>query len=142
MSEKYTITDLQNVAKQLKSPPPCDETMQVHVHQAEAGNANGIWKVDRKFINGHGIVMGGFVSAAVDIMMAYAIASTLTEEEGFASIDLDTTFHRPTMEGEVEISAKVERRGRTIAYVTAEVKQGDKLVANCVSSLLITSLKK
>lgn len=137
MKEKYTITDLQNVANQRKSPPPCDETMQVYVQHADSGSAYGIWKVDGKFINGHGIVMGGFVSAAADIMMAYAIASTLAEKEGFASIDLDTTFHRPTVEGEVNISAKVERRGKTIAYVTAEVKQKDKLVANCVSSLLI-----
>ena len=85
--------------------------------------------------------MGGFVTAAVDIMMAYAIASKLTDEEGFASIDIDTTFHRPTTEGEVEITTTVERRGRTIAYVTGEVRQNDKLLANCVSSVIITRMK-
>lgn len=137
MKEIYTITDLQKVANQMKSPPPCDETMQVMVTEAADGVAHGVWVVDHKFINGHGIVMGGFVSAAVDIMMAYAIASQLTDEEGFASIDLDTTFHRPTTEGEVEITAKVERRGKRISYLTAEVKQQNKLVANCVSSVLI-----
>ena len=31
--------------------------------------------------------MGGFVSAAVDIMMAYAIASKLTDEEGSLGIN-------------------------------------------------------
>lgn len=139
MTEKYTITDLQDVAKQIKNPPPCDDTMQVRMTDAEDGVAHGIWDVDQKFLNGHGVVMGGFVAAAVDIVMAYAIASKLTDEEGFASIDLDTTFHRPTFEGEVEITATVERRGRTIAYLTAEVKQNDKLLANCVSSLIISS---
>jgi len=135
--KKFTITDFQNVAKQVKNPPPCDETMQVKVTYAEDGIAHGVWEVDEKFINGHGVVMGGFVSAAVDIMMAYAIASKLTDEEGFASINLDTTFHRPTMIGKVDITATVERKGRTIAYVTAEVKQDGKLIANSVSSIMI-----
>lgn len=135
--EKFTITDFQNVAKQVKNPPPCDETMQVKVTYAEDGIAHGVWEVDEKFINGNGVVMGGFVSAAVDIMMAYAIASKLTDEEGFASINLDTTFHRPAMTGKVDITATVERKGRTIAYVTAEVKQDGKLIANSVSSIMI-----
>lgn len=138
---KFTITDLQNVAKQIKNPPPCDDTMQVKVTQAEDGVAHGIWEVDHKFINGNGVVMGGFVTAAVDIMMAYAIASKLTDEEGFASIDIDTTFHRPTLEGQVDITATVERRGKTICYVTGEVRQNDKLIANCVSSILISQRK-
>ncbi len=136
--EKYTITDLQNVAKQRKAPPPCDDTMQVHVLKAEDGMAHGIWKIDHKFLNGHGVVMGGFVAGAVDIVMAYAISSILSDAEGFASIDLDTTFHKPTTMGEVDITALVERRGKTIAYVTAEVKQDGKLVANCVSSMIIS----
>lgn len=140
MTEKYTITDLKDVAKQLKSPPPCDDTMKVKVLRAEDGAACGIWNVDGQFLNGHGIVMGGFVTAAVDILMAYAIASKLTDEEGFASIDLDTTFHRPTFIGEVEITAKVERRGKTIAYLTAEVNQQGKKVASCVSSVMITKM--
>lgn len=137
MIEKYTISDLQNVAKNKKNPPPCDDTMEVKVLSADEGIARGRWNVSRKFINGNGVAMGGFVVAAVDIIMAYAIASKLTDGEGFASIDLDTTFHRPTLEGEAEITATVERHGRKIAYLTAEVKQNDKIVANCVSSLIL-----
>lgn len=137
MLEKFTITDLQSVAKQKKEPPPCDDTMQVKVTHADNGEAHGIWKIDKKFINGHGIVMGGFISAAVDIIMAYAIASILTDNEKFASINLDTTFHRPTIEGDVEIIATVERKGKTVAYLTAKIKQNQKLVANCVSSIMI-----
>lgn len=137
MIEKYTISDLQNVAKNKKNPPPCDDTMEVKVLRADEGIARGRWNVSRKFINGNGVAMGGFVVAAVDIIMAYAIASKLTDGEGFASIDLDTTFHRPTLEGEAEITATVERHGRKIAYLTAEVKQNNKIVANCVSSLIL-----
>ncbi|WP_096273050.1 PaaI family thioesterase [Paucisalibacillus globulus] len=134
---KYSITDLQQVVSHGLTPPPCDETMQVKVHYAEDGVAKGIWQVEEKFINGLGVVMGGFLSSAADIMMAYAIASKLTENQGFVSIDLDTTFHRPAFEGEVEVIAKVEKIGRTLAYVVADLIQNEKKVATCVSSLLI-----
>lgn len=140
MTEKYTISDLQKVARQGMPPPPCDHTMQVTVHAAADGVARGTWRVDRKFINGLGVAMGGFLSSAADIMMAYAIASKLTDQQGFASIDLDTTFHRPTVEGDVAIKAEVKRLGRTLAYVEANLSQNDKKVATCVSSILIQAL--
>ncbi|WP_026907887.1 PaaI family thioesterase [Paucisalibacillus globulus] len=134
---KYTITDLQQVVSHGLTPPPCDTTMQVKVSYAEDGIAKGIWEVDKKYINGLGVVMGGFLSAAADILMAYAIASKLTESQGFVSIDLDTTFHRPAFEGEIEVIARVEKMGRTLAYVVADLVQNEKKVATCVSSLLI-----
>lgn len=139
MRETFSISDLQKVAKQEKNPPACDYTMKVKVLEAVDGVAKGEWTIDESFINGNGVVMGGFVSGAVDIMMAYAITSLLTDDQGFASIDLDTTFHRPAIEGTAEIAATVERRGRSIAYLTGEVRQNDKLVANTVSSVLILS---
>jgi len=137
MAKIYTMSDLQRVVMEAETPPPCDLTMQIKVNRAENGISQGVWKVDSKYINGSGIVMGGFLSAAADIMMAYAISSLLTNENGFASIDLDTTFHRPAVEGVIEIKAEVERLGRTIAYVTAELVQNDKKVGSCVSSVLI-----
>lgn len=137
MIKKYSVIDLQKVVTERLTPPPCDQTMQITVHSAENGMARGNWQVDRKYINGLGVAMGGFLSSAADIMMAYAISSLLTEKEGFASIDLDTTFHRPVLEGEVEIIAEVERLGRSVAYVTAELRQNGKKAASCVSSQLI-----
>ncbi|GIO26687.1 PaaI family thioesterase [Ornithinibacillus bavariensis] len=134
---KYSITDLQQVVTNGRTPPPCDLTMQIKVNSSEDGIAKGIWQVDQKYMNGHGVVMGGFLAGAADIVMAYAIASKLTDEQGFVSIDLDTTFHRPAFEGEIEIIARVERMGKTLAYVVADLFQNEKKVATCVSSLLI-----
>lgn len=138
MIKKYKISDLQEVAMQGGTPPPCDDTMQVKVQSAVNGIACGTWKVDRKYINGLGVAMGGFLSAAADIMMAYAIASKLTDDQGFTTVDLDTTFHRPTFEGTVKIKAEVEKLGRNLAYVVTELVQNDKKVATVSSSIFIT----
>lgn len=142
MVKTYTVTDLQRVAVQKLPPPPCDTTMQVTVHTASDGVAHGSWRVDRSYINGIGVAMGGFISSAADILIAYAVASQLTDHQGFASINLDTTFHRPVVEGDVYISAMVKRMGRTLAYVIAELKQNNKKVATCTSSLFIQQIEE
>ncbi|WP_217586284.1 PaaI family thioesterase [Lentibacillus saliphilus] len=139
MTRIYSVHDLKRVARQELEPPPCDQTLQVKVHEASDGIAQGVWTVDHQYINGLGVAMGGFLASAADIMMAYAITSRLSDDQGFASIDLQTTFHRPTVQGEVEIEARVERLGRKLAYLVADLHQHDKKVASCVSSMLITS---
>ncbi len=136
--QKYKMSDLQSVAAKKMAPPPCDEKMQVTVYDAEDGVAHGVWNVDETFLNGIGVVMGGFVPAAADIMMAYAVASKLSDQQNFVSIDLDCTFHRPTLPGKVEITATVERLGRKIGYVVSELEQNGKKVASCVSTIYIS----
>lgn len=140
--EKYTVTDLKRVVEQGLKPPHCDVTMNVKITEAEDGVARGLWHVDRTFINGHGVVMGGFVSAAADIVMAYAIVSCLEEKLSFSTINLQTTFHRPTLMGEVQLEARVKRLGRTVAYLEADVYQNEKQVASCTSSVMIITSTK
>lgn len=70
-------------------------------------------------------------------MMAYAIATKLSGEQSFTSIDLHTTFHRPVLMGEVMVVAKVERMGRKVGYVLADLFQNEKKAASVVSSVMI-----
>ncbi|MGG1662414.1 PaaI family thioesterase [Brevibacillus sp. NRS-1366] len=138
MTEKnYTISDLVDVVRKGNAPPPCDTTLQVHAYYAEEGISRGRWEVSSLFINGNGVVMGGLLSAAADIMMAYAIASCLNDDQRFASINLQTTFHRPAFQGVVEIEARVERLGKSVAYLVADLTQDGKKVASSVSSVMI-----
>nr|WP_198044748.1 PaaI family thioesterase [Lysinibacillus timonensis] len=120
-----------------KTPPNCDTTLQIQATYAESGVARGIWTVDDQFMNGNGVAMGGFVASAADIIMAYAIASKLSSDQTFASIDLHTTFHRPVLQGQVDIEAKVERMGNKICYIIADLFQNNKKVSSVVSSVMI-----
>lgn len=119
------------------TPPNCDLTLQMEVKNAQDGRAQGIWNVDEKFMNGLGVAMGGYVSSAADIIMAYAISSKLTNDQSFTSIDLHTTFHRPILIGKVMVEARVERMGRKVAYVLADLFQNEKKAASVVSSVMI-----
>ncbi|MCM3566523.1 PaaI family thioesterase [Neobacillus mesonae] len=137
MGSPNTDFNLMEVVSKKIQPPNCDLTLQIEVTDADNGNAKGTWRVDDRFLNGIGITMGGFVSSAADIMMAYAIASKLDNGKTFTSIDLHTTFHRPVLPGEVTVEAKVERMGKRTAYLTAELIQNDKKTASVVSSVMI-----
>lgn len=137
MVNTYKANDLLDVARKGAVPPNCDQTLQIQATFAEDGVAKGIWTVDEKFLNGFGVSMGGYLASAADVMMAYAMASKLAETQTFASIDLHTTFHRPVFPGEVEVIATVERFGRKVAYVTAELFQNEKKVGDVVSSVMI-----
>lgn len=137
MVAKYKVADLLDVVNKGAVPPNCDLTLQIKPTFAEDGVAKGIWTVDEKFLNGFGVSMGGYLASAADIMMAYAMASKLQENQTFATIDLHTTFHRPIFPGEVEVQATVERFGRKVAYVVAELFQNDKKVGDVVSSVMV-----
>jgi acyl-CoA thioesterase len=137
MESKNEKFNLMRIITHGEQPPNCDETLQIKATYAHNGLARGIWRVDEKFINGIGVAMGGFVSSAADIMMAYAIASKLEARQTFTSIDLHTTFHRPVMLGEVMVEARVERMGKKTAYVIADLYQNKKKAASVVSSVMI-----
>lgn len=114
MGESLKGHELLQVLTEGKQPPNCDLTLQIEANYAQDGIARGVWTVDEKFINGIGVAMGGFVTSAADIMMAYAISSKLSIGQSFASIDLHTTFHRPVRLGDVQVEAKVDRIGKKL----------------------------
>jgi uncharacterized protein (TIGR00369 family) len=137
MINKYKPSDFLNVVYNGATPPNSDLTLQLKTTYAKEGLAKGVWEVDDKFINGNGVVMGGFLASAADTMMAYAIITKLNENQLFASIDLHTTFHRPVFTGQVEVLARVERLGKKVAYLVAELYQNEKKVMDAVSSVMI-----
>lgn len=129
--------DLRDVVRKETPAPPCDHYMNVSVKEASEGKSRGIWTVTDEMINGNGVAMGGFSGAAADIMFAYAISSQLEMDEVFASINLNTTFLKPVIRGEVEILCWIHKKGRTAAYGSATLMQNGKTVAEATSSIMI-----
>ncbi|BAB03925.1 PaaI family thioesterase [Halalkalibacterium halodurans] len=140
MAQQQPTVNLNDVVKNHASPPPCDSLLKIDIIEAVKGQATAIWQPDASFVNGVGVVMGGFVSSAADVAMAYAVASILNEKQTFGSIHLHTTFHRPVFPGRVTVIANVKKQGRSVSYVEAELFQRDRLVATSVSSVIIKEI--
>jgi len=88
--------------------------------------------------NPMGSVHGGILGDLADAAMGAAVISTLAQDETFTTLELKLNFLRPVFAGRLRCHAKVESRGKTVAYVTADiVNDQKKVVAKAVSTNLI-----
>ncbi len=69
-----------------------------------------------------GIVSGQALSALADTAMVFAIASASGGYRAMATIDLHTTFMRAVANADVIAEARVERLGRTMAFVRVTMR--------------------
>ena len=116
---------------------PSNEDLGLEFLEAEGGVARFLWLPTERSINGHGVVQGGYIGAACDAAIGYALASRLENAEGFTTVSLSVTYHRPLHQKSAEAYAEVVRVGRRTAYVEATVSMEGRLVASAVSTLLI-----
>jgi acyl-CoA thioesterase len=131
------VTDLHKVILKEEDPPPCDRTLGITLIEANDGKAIGIWKIEEHLLNANGIVINGFITAAADIMMSYALTTLIDENQTNASYNLATTFHTPIQSGIVEIEAKVEQFGSVISYLSATMTQDNEKTVEVISTMVI-----
>ena len=131
------MIDLKDVISGESKPPACDQTLCIKVVSAVEGKAICSWDIDERFLNGHQIVMGGYITSAADITMAYSMASILEKKQAFATINLQTTFLRPLHTGAAIIESTIVKKGRKTCYLEATVFQQDQCIAKMTSSVMV-----
>lgn len=91
-----------------------------------------------------GVVQGGIITTLADSCIAHATAAALNAEDtDFTTIELKVNFIRPAHGGTFIAVAKLLHLGRRTAIGEAEIwNDAEKLVAKCISSLLIFPRKK
>jgi uncharacterized protein (TIGR00369 family) len=70
-----------------------------------------------EFLNPHGQIQGGFLSAMLDETMGAAVATLLEPDEFAVSLEFKVSFLQPVERGTVRGEGRVLRRGRAIAFV-------------------------
>ena len=114
-------------------PPKSDRLLGITLLEAKDGRAVGNWKIEEHLLNANGIVISGFITATVDIMMSYAITTLINEDETFSSINIATTFHKPLHIGLVKIEANVQKFGSFISYLSATITQEEEKTVDALS---------
>jgi uncharacterized protein (TIGR00369 family) len=85
-----------------------------------------------------GSVHGGILGDLADAAMGYAVISTLAPDETFTTLEYKVNFLRPAFSGKLRCHARVEPRGKTIAYAVADILNDEgKVIAKAVSTSLI-----
>lgn len=129
------------IMKTLRIPQvdaPVARLIGMKLESAGPGLAAFTLDVDERHHNPMGSVHGGIIGDLADIAMGYAVISTLGKDETFTTIEMKVNFLRPAFREKLRCQARVDSRGKTIAYAVADVVNDDgKLVAKAVSTNLI-----
>lgn len=80
------------------------------------------------------IVQGGFITAMLDAAMAHLIILKLKAQVNPLSLNINVNFIAPGAPGEFIASAIVTKMGKSIAFTSAELFQGERLVANATAT--------
>ena len=90
-------------------------------------------------IQEEGIVHGGVTTALADTAAVHALYQDLPRDKTMTSIEFKLNFLRPVRDtgGELRASARVVKRGKTVALCDVDVHQQDHLVAKGLFTYLI-----
>ncbi len=96
------------------------------------------YPVAEKFLNLAGTMQGGFIVAAFDNTFGQ-LCYLVTEKVPIATIDINTTFHRPIFKNDMlRIIARVQSKGKTTINLVGEAFNKDgKLIASAMTNYMI-----
>jgi len=110
--------------------------------KVEGGYSHCVVEVDKKLLNPAGIVHGGALYTLADSGMGAALFSFLDEGELFLTIETSVFYFKAVSSGTLTCEARVVHRGKRIAVMEAEIKNGGQLVAKAVGTFSIYRGKK
>lgn len=84
-----------------------------------------------------GAVHGGFLFTVMDNCMGAALVSTLKPGEGCATIEMKVNYLKAVFGGKVESSTRVLQKGKRIAVLESQLRQGKDVVAIATSTYAI-----
>jgi uncharacterized protein (TIGR00369 family) len=96
-----------------------------------------------EFSQEYGVIHGGVLSTLADTAAVYALHPFLEPGERMTSIEFKVNFLAPASAagGEVLAVSRVAKRGRTVAVVHVDVRQGGTLVVTGLFTYIIVAAK-
>ena len=80
------------------------------------------------------IVQGGFITAMLDAAMAHLIILKRNREVNPLSLNINVNFIAPGAPGEFVAKGEITKMGKSIAFTSGELYQGDILVATATAT--------
>lgn len=92
-------------------------------------------------IQDNGVVSGGVLAAMLDCATAIGALSMLGAGKSCATVSLTVNMLKPVQAGDVQVRAKVDRVGRSVAFVSAQLlNTREDVVATACATLSVINL--
>lgn len=122
-------------------PPPVAALLGAAITRVdrERGELDVRYEAVSAFTNPAGTVQGGMLGAMLDDLCAGLVDATLGPGEIVATLNLNLSFQRGARVGALEGHAWLQRRGREVCHVAAQLRQGGQVVASAVATCLVVT---
>jgi uncharacterized protein (TIGR00369 family) len=120
-------------------PPPVAGLLGQTIQRVDvaAGELEADFDALPSFANPAGKVQGGMLAAMLDALTAGLVDATLSIGEGVTTLNLNVSYLSPADVGAIHGVAKLNRRGRAISNVSAQLTQGGKVVATASAVCMV-----
>ena len=118
--------------------PPCLDTLKGRATQLNSEKQTVIMEFDAvpEFCHSEAqIVQGGFITGMMDTCMAHLLIALLDFKFNPMSLDINVSFLAPAHPGILVAEATILRIGKSIAFLSSTLSQGEKLVATSTSTI-------
>ncbi|GIW13734.1 MAG: hypothetical protein KatS3mg062_1173 [Tepidiforma sp.] len=122
-----------------ESQPPMGFQLLIGLEMTERGDGMSRCRLEvaERHLNPHGVVHGGVLYSMADTGMGAAVYSTLDPSESCATIELKMVYLAPVRGGSLECVTRMVQRGRRVAVLESEVRNGDRLAAKALGTFAI-----
>lgn len=117
--------------------PPCVTMLQGHGtdYDLEARKLTMGFAATEAFCHSGNVVQGGYITAMIDAVMAYAAMGVPDLCEGVATLEIKVSFMAPGRPGPMVATGRVVSGGRSIGYLDGDLHQDGKLIATATSTV-------
>jgi len=126
----------------VKGFSPFRDLVGVTFTKVDDGYSHCVLEVGKKLLNPGGIVHGGALYTLADSGMGVALFSFVDEGELFLTIETSVFYFKAVSSGTLTCESRVVHRGKRIAVMEAEIKNGGQLVAKAVGTFSIYKGKR
>lgn len=127
----------------LVPPPPVATLLGATIRRVDRdrGELDVGYDAPAAFANPAGTVQGGMLGAMLDDLCAGLVDATLQAGEAVVTLNLNLSFLRPARLGPLDGQARLQRRGREVCFVEAQLLQNGQPVATAVATCRIVAVR-
>jgi uncharacterized protein (TIGR00369 family) len=129
---------LQQLADGKRPAPPIAALLGFTLSAVSPGEAVIELTAGPQHANPMGALHGGVLCDIADAAMGIACASTLTEGETFATVELKINFLKPVWTARLRATGRMIKRGKTLAFLECDITDEEQSLVARASSTCMT----